>query len=82
MAKARLYEPFVDNVGVLTKPNRDVLRELQSWIPITGNGSPEGNTEALQFRFYIDKDGTTGTLLYIKKLAQIGDDPSKGWVLV
>ena len=76
------FDPFVGDDLVLTKQNQDVMRTLQSWVPITGNGSPEGKFEALQFRLYIDVDGTTGTLLYIKKFAEIADDITQGWVLV
>ena len=76
------FDPFVGDDLVLTKQNQDVMRVLQSWVPITGNGSPEGVVEALQFRLYIDQAGTTGTLLYMKKFTEISDDITQGWVLV
>ena len=78
----KLYDPFVNDDLALTKENKDRMRVLQSWVPITGNGSPEGVVEALQFRLYIDEDGSTGSILYIKKLAEIADDITQGWVLV
>jgi len=57
--------------------------EAVSRLPvIIGTGSPEGAVEAGQSRLYMNDAGTAGSILYIKKLENIGGDKSQGWVLV
>jgi len=75
-------QPFVDSDGRLTQRARTALATIESWIPIVGSGSPEGVVEAQQYRVFIRSDGTTGTLMYVKKSADIGGDKSQGWVAV
>jgi len=74
--------PIVNARGEMTEVFQDWVLTITNQADITGNGSPEGVVEALQFSTYKDKDATTpGTIVYSKQLAQIGGDPSKGWVL-
>lgn len=49
---------------------------------IEGTGSPEGVIEARTTRFYMDVAGGAGTVLYIKRLNDIGGDRTQGWTLV
>lgn len=58
------------------------MRQVSLSIPLTGEGSPEGVVEALQFSLYLDVNGTTGTTQYRKMLPEIGGDRSRGWVLM
>jgi hypothetical protein len=51
-------------------------------VPLTNDGSPEGVVDAPLYSLCINTAGTTGTLLYIKILADIDDDTSSGWVAV
>lgn len=49
---------------------------------IIGQGSPEGVIQSRQGAQYMDETASTGSILYIKKLSDIGGDKSLGWVLV
>lgn len=49
---------------------------------ITGTGSPEGVIEAKQKRLYMDEAGISGSILYIKRDADIGGDRTQGWIAV
>jgi hypothetical protein len=75
-------QPLVDSDGRASLQLQKVINQLFYSQPILGNGSPEGVVEALQFSEYIDKDGSTGQVKYVKTLTDIGGDKSKGWILV
>lgn len=73
----------------IVNENRKSTQEFNSWtsevtraLIIIGTGSPDGLIDAAQGQLYMDQDGATGTLLYIKKLAGIGNDSTLGWELV
>ena len=55
-----------------------VTRELL----IIGSGSPEDVVDAIQGRQYMDEDGSTGSLMYRKRNADIGGNTKKGWIAV
>jgi len=64
-------------------------RRLEEWTrsvtlldPIIGTGSPEGVEEASPPRLYMDSAAGTGSILYIKRDADIAGDRSMGWILV
>ena len=48
----------------------------------SGSGSPEGVIDGLETMMYMDTAGTTGSILYIKRDADIGGDTTQGWILV
>jgi len=48
----------------------------------TGSGSPEGVLRAGVGKEYMDTAGTAGSIKYIKRDADIGDDTTLGWILV
>jgi len=75
-------QPIVLEDGTMAQAFRTWALNVTDNITIIGTGTPEGIVEAPQFSTYIDQDGSTGTILYIKKLAQITDDIKKGWILV
>lgn len=72
--------PIVHANGTVTDPFRTWGNRVGRSIPIVGSGSPEGVVEAPQFTLYIRSDGTTGSLIYVKKLTDISGDRSQGWV--
>ena len=72
---------FTDSEGKLTQEARLFINGLINRLPILGNGNPEGVVNAPVGQNYKDLDGTTGSISYFKKLADIGGDTSKGWVL-
>lgn len=74
--------PVVDDAGLMTEPFRKYMATLGYALPIVGAGTPEAAVEANQFSIYINSTGTTGTLMYVKKLTDIGNDKTKGWVAV
>ena len=49
---------------------------------LTGSGSPEAVIEAFPVTLYMDTAGTAGSILYIKRDADIAGDRTKGWILV
>lgn len=49
---------------------------------LIGEGSPEGVVEAIQTQLYMDTSGTAGSILYIKRDADIDGDRTMGWILV
>lgn len=68
--------------GVLSDRAREVLRLLVELDILEGTGSPEGVVEAKPRRQYMNTAGTAGSILYIKKLADISGDRTQGWILV
>ena len=76
-----LTNPIVEE----NKPNQTMRLFITQVVEnglIIGTGTPETNVEANQGRLFMDDAGTTGTILYIKKLAAIGGDAKQGWILV
>ena len=75
-------EPVVEENRTLTE------RALQQNILMVeldileGSGSPEGVVEAKSRRLYMNTAGTAGSILYIKRDADIGGDRTQGWILV
>ena len=49
---------------------------------LTGSGSPEGVIPAPITKFYMNTVGAAGSILYIKRDADIGGDKKQGWILV
>lgn len=74
--------PIVSADGTMTQQFRELLNEITQSLPLTGTGSPEGVVDAFQFSTYIANDGTSGSLLYVKKLTDIAGDTTMGWVAV
>ena len=74
--------PIVDQTGTPTQQTMLFLESVAALAPIVGTGSPEGAVTARQGALYMDDSGTTGSILYVKKLSSISGDTSQGWVLV
>lgn len=53
----------------------DIYRAIEE-LPIIGTGSPEGEIEAPVGKLYLDKDGGTSTVLYVKE----SGTGKTGWV--
>lgn len=73
----------------ITEADSTPAQHVHDWMisvttakPLIGTGSPEDVVEADQAEFYMDSNGTTGSILYIKKFDEIGGDRKKGWILV
>lgn len=75
-------QPIVDDSGTMTQQMRTFAQQNTDNSLIIGIGSPESVVSANQGRIYMNSSGTTGSILYTKKLADIGGDISQGWVLV
>lgn len=72
-----------------TKQTGEVNDDIRVWMQIVsdrqviiGEGSPEGAIPAGKASLYMDESGGSGSILYIKKLDDIGGNKSEGWVLV
>ena len=49
---------------------------------IIGTGSPEGVVVAEVGTEYMDKNGTSGNIKYIKRDSDVAGDKSQGWILI
>lgn len=74
--------PISSENGKMTQAFRAWTQLVSLSSPLTGTGSPEGAVEARQTQLYMDITGVTGSILYIKRDADIGGDRKQGWVLV
>lgn len=75
-------EPIVDEQGCMTDNFQRWINLIVNTDLIINSGSPEGVVEATVGRLYMDDTGSTGSILYIKKLADISGDRTKGWLTV
>lgn len=55
----------------------DITNLVNSHIPLTGSGSPEGVEVASVGRWYVDTSAGAGTGIYFKE----ANDTNLGWVL-
>jgi len=81
--------PKVAANNPITKEDGSPSDQLLFWFNlmtnralIIGTGSPETFYEAAKGTVFMDESGTTGSILYIKKSADIGGDKTQGWILV
>ena len=74
--------PIVDENGVMTDAFQRWITQITRLDVIIGTGSPETVIPATVSRLYMDDSGTGATLLYVKKLADIGGDNTQGWEAV
>ena len=75
-------QSIVDPDGAMSEPFRVWSQRITALQILTGSGAPENVVSAPVLTQYMDTAGTAGSILYIKKLADIGADPKKGWILV
>ena len=74
--------PVVQPTGLPADQFRLWLLQVQQLGLYIDTGSPEGNVEAEQGAMYMDDAGTAGSILYVKRDADVAGDKSKGWILV
>ena len=78
--------PIVDTDLTMHEVYREWVRlitnEVNGRSLIFGNGSPEGVVESSKGREYMNEDGITGNIKYIKKFSDIAGDKSLGWILI
>lgn len=72
----------VDKDGVMSDRFNGWVISVGRLDILTGSGTPEANTEATITRLYMDTSGSAGSILYIKRDADIAGDRTKGWILV
>ena len=75
-------QPIVDGTGRMAQVFRAWTQSVSRLAVISGTGSPEGVVNAQQDSLYVDRAGTPGNILYIKRDTAIAGDPKQGWVLV
>ncbi len=73
--------PPFDANGLMNQAFMLWTQAVSRYIPIVGEGSPEGVIDAPQYSSYIDSTGTTGTIKWIKMQPSIAGDTKQGWVL-
>lgn len=72
---------ITDSDGRPTQAFRTFMLQVTEESLISGNGTPEGVLEAGKGRQYMDEDGVTGAVLYIKQKEDIGGNRRLGWIL-
>lgn len=72
----------VDSQGRATQ-ELSLFFEAVSKLPVLiGTGLPENVIEASQGSLYLNESGAPGSVLYVKRLENIGGDRSQGWTAV
>ena len=74
--------PITDEEGKMTPSFQRWVTMMTNIDLIIGTGSPEGVIEAAVGREYMDDAGTSGSIKYIKRDADIAGDRTLGWILV
>lgn len=73
---------IVNEDGTMTDAYRDFMLKVDKYLPIEGDGSPEGVVEAPLYSLYIDRTATVAPIEYRKMLASISSDRKQGWKAV
>lgn len=73
--------PIVDDLSKMEQEFRTWTQRMSRLSILEGIGSPEGVVEALPTRRYMDTTGASGSVQYIKQVADIAGDKTKGWTL-
>lgn len=73
---------LVDAAGVSTTRTQLWTEQVTDLQMMSGSGSPEGVIVATEGRLYMNTAGTVGSILYVKRDADISGDRSQGWILV
>lgn len=71
-----------DSEGKQTERMYNWAQQITQLQILTGSGSPEGVVEAKIETLYMNTAGTAGSILYIKRDADVGGDRTQGWILV
>lgn len=74
--------PITQESGLMSDRFRLWVQLINNQSLIIGTGSPETVIAAEQGAFYMDDTGTPGSILYIKRDADVAGDKTKGWILV
>ena len=76
------HHQLIGDNGRPTDRLLDWMTQITELDIMIGTGSPEGVVIARVGREYMDDSGATGSIKYIKKLADISGDRSQGWILI
>jgi len=74
--------PIVDQEGRPTDTFGEWLTLITRTDIILASGSPEGVVTATIGQEYMDTDGISGSIKYIKRDSDISGDRRKGWILI
>lgn len=73
---------IIDALGQMVQEFRTWTQKITDQSLIIGTGSPETIVEAPQGAKYMDDTGTAGSIVYIKRDADVAGDKTKGWILI
>lgn len=74
--------PLIDQGGAPSVQVNTWMRLITDRALIIGVGNPESIVEAKQGALYLDENGSAGSILYIKRDADVSGDKTQGWILV
>ena len=75
-------QSIVDPKGIMDIRFRNWADAVTRLQILEGEGSPENVIGAARAELYMDINGITGSILYIKREDDIDGDPTRGWILV
>lgn len=82
----KTYDPTFPPIDMETGRINDFFRIWVHQVTERGllidTGSPEGVVLSPQGVFYMDETGAAGSILYIKQVAEVLGDRTKGWVAI
>lgn len=80
------YDPTLLPINIQTGGINDFFRIWMHQVTerglLIGTDSPENVVIAQQGIFYLDETGAVGSVFYIKQVADILGDRTKGWVAI
>jgi len=74
--------PVLEQDGTTGQEMRSWAQLLTDRALIIGTSTPEGVITAPQGSMFMDDAGTAGSILYVKRDADIAGDKKLGWILV
>lgn len=74
--------PIISNDLTMSQEFRAWVQTISNHSLIIGEGSPEGIIAAFIGAEYMDSNGSSGSVKYIKQANNIAGDRSKGWILI
>ena len=74
--------PILNEDGTMGDAFRTWVNTITRESLIIGTGTPEDVIDAIQGREYMDTNGASGAVKYIKRDADIGGNTKKGWIAI
>jgi len=74
--------PILNEDGTMDDAFRTWVNTITRESLIIGTGSPENVIDAVQGREYMDDNGASGAVKYIKRDPDISGNTARGWIAI